>query len=183
MCAFSPVRSTLVVGSDFQEEGPSKGSPNASMMVWADPSGKNFAPDTKVEDGEPQIACVCRFSPDGTLLVSGSRSSSHAVTIWDTEAWTVAAGWTCNTELDFHAGAIAGICISADKSDMLVASHDTTVSVWKTNFVQTKAASFAIRDQEALASPTMMRMGAPVDLSPKAGGNVEDDVLPSYQGV
>jgi WD40 repeat protein len=124
--AFRPDGKVLAVGLGTPEDAETDGS----IRLWDVASGRPLRALT-ARDGDYDLETLC-FSPDGTLLVSGSSTDVYAesptlgkVRVWDTRTGRQKA------LLRGHRDLVTAVVFSADGAMIASGSDDGTVRLWR----------------------------------------------------
>ncbi|HEX3051316.1 MAG TPA: cupin domain-containing protein [Aggregatilineaceae bacterium] len=103
-------------------------SPDGKLIAGAGQDGKTRVWDTGTLElvatlgGHPWRVDSVLFSPDGTMLLSGSGGGDGLIQVWDTRTYEHI------TTLEGHNGTIAEMRFSGTR--LATASHDSTARVW-----------------------------------------------------
>jgi len=106
----SPDSRVIATGAGFAEK---------TIKLWNPDSDKPLGELT----GHQAWICTLAFSPDGTLLASGS--ADQTIRLWDTKTWTEI------TTLRGHDDEVYSLAFSADGRRMITGGKDGSVRLWQ----------------------------------------------------
>jgi WD40 repeat protein len=114
--AFSPDGDVIATISVHEEGGELSPSPSGSIQVW------NASDGDLIRRLDINDASSIAFSPDGTILATGSADGM--LRLWQVETGDLLV------ELDGHADYLTGLAFSPDGELIASSSNDGTVILW-----------------------------------------------------
>lgn len=97
--------------------------PDGDMKLWDTASGKDRATGMRHENGNTMLAT---FSPDGSLLATGTQVYGDTLKIWD-----AGSGAQRAAVLNSQAGAVTGLAFFPDNKALASISNEGRIKIWE----------------------------------------------------